>query len=164
MVGSSWRITGLVIVISEGGGMFKPSAVAKGLQIFVVFSLLFPVAGLAKDIKVSEAILAHQKEKVRPSDQSPFEHSQRLRKMGLNPQNLAGEDCALYVKQRLTRNEIARLKQQGVVVHETYVPPVPGKHESGFHLATVAYSSLDLIRRDERCVKLESTEFASKPL
>jgi len=33
--------------------MFKPSAVAKGLQIFVVFSLLFPVAGLAKDIKVS---------------------------------------------------------------------------------------------------------------
>ena len=144
--------------------MFKPSAVVKSLQIFVVFSCFYPVACLAKDIKVSETILAHQKEKVRPSDQSPLEHSQRLRKTGLNPQNLTGEDCALYVKQRLSRNEIARLRQQGVAVHETYVPPVPGKHESGFHLATVAYSSLDLIHRDGRFVRLESTESASKPL
>ena len=140
------------------------SRITRVLQVFVVFSLLYPAACLAEDVKISGSILVHQKGKVRAPGVSPLEHAKKLRKMGLNPENLTAEDCALYVKQRLKHNEIAGLRQRGIVVHQTYVPSVPGKHEMGFHLATVAYSSLDFIRQDPRFLRLESTEFASKPL
>ena len=143
--------------------MFR-SIATKGLQVFVVFSLLYPGACLAGDIKVSGTILAHREKKVRPPGISPFEHARKLRRMGLNPRNLSSEDCALYVERRLRPGEIAQLGRRGVVVHGTYVPPVAGKHEKGFHLATVAYASLNRIREDSRFVRLESTELVNKPL
>ena len=155
-------------MVQKGGGVFK-LRLHKSLQIIIVFSLLYPAACLAAPgqplgAKISGAIRAHQAEKEQAGGLSGAEHAKKLRRLGLNPENLGGEDCALYVKQRLRRNEIASLRQRGIVVHETYVPPVPGKHENGFHLATVAYSSLDFISEDPRFVRLESTEFASKPL
>jgi len=114
--------------------------------------------------KISSEVLVHQRRKQRPPGLPRAEHAGNLRRTGLNPNNLDGEDCALYVRQRLTRQEIGRLRGQGVVTHDTYIPPVPGKHPAGFHLATIRYSSLDLIQSDPRFVRLESTEFLNKPL
>jgi subtilisin family serine protease len=140
------------------------SVLAKSLGVIIVLSLLYPSVGFCSNGKISDTILAHRKAKIRPPGVSPLEHAKKLRGMGLNPNNLSGEDCALYVKQRLRPNEIAGLRRNGVVVHETYIPSVPGKHANGFHLATVSYSALDYVRQDARIVRLESTEFTSKPL
>ncbi|MBN2136792.1 MAG: S8 family serine peptidase, partial [Sedimentisphaerales bacterium] len=143
--------------------MFKLS-IGKGLLVFVALSLVCSSICPAGDVKISGAISAHMRAKERSAGVSAFEHAKKLRRMGLNPANLSGEDCALYVDEPLRRNEIARLRNQGIVVHDIYVPAVAGKHDKGFHLATVSYSALDFIRNDARFARLESVESANKPL
>ncbi len=113
--------------------------------------------------KVSAEIRMHQRAKMRPSGVRNDVHTQNLVKMGLNASNLNAEDCALYVATPLTSREIATLRNQGIEVHETYVPPVAGRHPLGFYLATVLYSSLDQVESDARILKLETTENLSEP-
>jgi len=105
----------------------------------------------------------HQRAKQRPAGVQATQHTQNLLKMGLNARNLDAEDCALYVEKPLVPREIAVLKSQGIEIHETYVPPVPGHHPLGFYLATVAYTSLDQVESDARILKLETTEDLSEP-
>ncbi|MEE9391657.1 MAG: S8 family serine peptidase [Planctomycetota bacterium] len=81
-----------------------------------------------------------------------------LAKIGYRRENLSEEKCALYVKRRLTIGELTVLSAQGVDLHETWVPPVEGKHPHGFYLATVSHESFKLIERDQRFVRVESTE------
>ncbi len=105
----------------------------------------------------------HREEKKRLAGVRGESHARILLKKGLNPNNLNAEDCALYVSLPLTSREIAVLRQQGIDIHETYVPPVAGKHPNGFYLATVQYASLDRVEADARILKLETTENLSEP-
>lgn len=113
--------------------------------------------------KISGEIVAHQKEKIPAPGLNAEEHARQILARGLNAENLESEDCAIYVKNKLTAKEIAELAAKGVIIHETYVPPVPGQHPMGFYLCTVQYSSLGTVAADPRFVRLESTEFLSEP-
>ena len=113
--------------------------------------------------KVSGEILAHQKIKQRPPGRPWPAHERLLRHHGLNPRNLETEDCALYCVQPLTVAEIQQLARQGLtIVPDLWIPPMPGKHPFGFHLATVRYSSVDLLRGDARFARVESSEFRAE--
>lgn len=138
------------------------------LLVFTFVSVTF-LSGTANaqlgESKISGEILAHQKEKAKPADVRAETHRRNLIKYGLNPNNINAEDCALYVEDRLTDAEINELAEKGIIVNlDCWVPAVPGKHPYGFYLATVDYSSLDIIENDSRFTRLESTEFANYPL
>lgn len=115
--------------------------------------------------KVSAEILVHQQIKVRHVGESKEAHRARLYDAGLNPDRLDAEECALYVKGRLSASEMRTLSNQGIEVNNwLWVPPIPGPHPFGFHLAIVPYARLGQVRNDARVVRLESTEVANQPL
>ncbi len=114
--------------------------------------------------KVDGEIVAHRKDKLQPAHKTAAKHRSDLVKFGLNPDNLDREDCALYVKGKLTEQEKLALKEDGIFVHPTYVADVPGKHPYGFYLATVEYNALNKIRNDDRFAYLQSTEFMHEPM
>lgn len=115
--------------------------------------------------KISPKILANRVEKqTRPAGVGANDHRKRVFSKGLNSQNLDGEDCALYSSRPLTAPERAVLAAKGIVIQsDLWVPPVPGKHPDGFHLATVAYASLGEVEADPRIVFLESVEYQLEP-
>ena len=110
--------------------------------------------------KISGEIFNHRDLKREPG----LHTMAQLRGMGLNMEQPDAEDCALYVTERLTKAEIDELSGVGIVVHDVWVPAVPGKHPYGFHLATVDYDSLSVIERDARITRLDTTEQARYPL
>lgn len=115
--------------------------------------------------KIDGEIIAHQQIKQRVAEALRPELTAALVETGVNVHNLEAEGCALYVNQRLSESEMDDLAKRGIVVNRwVWVPPVPGRHPAGFHLATVDYDSLDTIRNDDRFVRLASTEFSSQPL
>jgi subtilisin family serine protease len=115
--------------------------------------------------KISSIILAHQQQKVQPDGLSVDQHRERLRRLGLDAENLTAEQCALYVDGRLSEQEVAILKQQGISVNPYgWVPAVPGRHPHGFHIVTVPYDQLDSIRNNDRFIFLESVESTAYPL
>lgn len=114
--------------------------------------------------KVSSVILAHREAKRLPAGLTPQEHRRLLTARGLNADNLDAEACALYTAGRLSPDDIGILAAQGIAVTPgLWVPPVEGHHAVGFHLATVAYASLDAVRAHARVVRLESVEFLNRP-
>ncbi len=141
---------------------------AAAVRVAVILLLMAFVAPAGAQIppdemqKVSGEILAHKAQKERPAGVSLQQHTQSLQSSGLNIANVDREDCSLYVVNPLTRSEIADLAQKGIQIHETFVPPVPGKHPYGFYLATVDYDALPLIESDARFTRLDSTEFTAQ--
>jgi subtilisin family serine protease len=122
------------------------------------------LAGPAPLQKISPEILLHQEWKVRPPGVSPEDHAASLRELGLDPANLEAEHCAVYVAERLWSGEIEALEHEGIAFHPSlWIPPVPGRHPYGFHLANVPYAKLGLLRDDPRVVRVESTEHAAEP-
>ena len=115
--------------------------------------------------KISGEIYFHQRMKVRPPHVSEPKHLRRVVELGLNEKNLDAEECVLYVKKQLTDEEIQELAASGIMVHPTiWVPPLPGRHPHGFHMATVPYVALDRLDRNDRFVKVMSAERRHKPL
>ena len=114
--------------------------------------------------KIDGMIDLHASLKKRRRSESPADYEMRLRALGLSPDRADTEECALYVERRLSSTEIAQLKEQGILVNPyTWVAPVPGKHELGFHLATVPYARLDVLRTDPRFRRAESVELTVQP-
>lgn len=114
--------------------------------------------------KISSIILAHRQQKIRPDGVTVEEHAERLKTLGLNPDRLDVEEAALYVHERLTPQETAELKQQGIEINPWgWVPAVATHHEHGFHVATVSYDRLDVIRQDDRFIFAESVESVMHP-
>ncbi len=144
---------------------FLRAASVRAAVILLLTVLAVPAGGQDRPgapSKISGEILAHQARKTRPAGLSQIQHVQSLQAAGLSAEDLEREHCALYVAQPLTRAEIAELDRQGVRVHDTFVPPVPGKHPFGFYLATVAYDALAFIEADGRFTRLDSTEFTAQ--
>jgi hypothetical protein len=121
----------------------KPVSQATCLLIFfflLISGIVVPTAhsqGRNGD-KISGLVTAHKQIKERPPGRAIADHKKLLRNLGVNADNLASEDCALYCVERLTVPEIAALAAQGIRVNpDVWIPPVPGKHPTGFHLASV---------------------------
>ena len=93
-----------------------------------------------------------------------FLQSGRARQANVNESSLskAGEkptvEVAIYVNEELSEEKKAFYLAQGIKVGPVYVPPVPGKHPRGFHLAEAEYSSLVLLEADEQIYRVESAE------
>ncbi len=110
-------------------------------------------------------ILANQRFKARIAER-PFE----VRRAMHANRNLAfgdadGEWVALHVRERLDEAEITALAIDGVrVARGLWVPPVPGAHEHGFHLARLEYASIDRVRGDGRFVRITSAATTVDPL
>lgn len=114
--------------------------------------------------KVSGEITYHQQLKQKPKGLLAAAHRSALIQQGLNGDQLDAEECALYTDHQLTAQEIAELAANGIAVApDLWIPPIPGKHPFGFHLATVSYASLDFVRADPRFVRLETAEKANYP-
>jgi subtilisin family serine protease len=138
------------------------------LSFFVLCCILIlnPLAQTFSPVdKISAEIYAHQKEKSLPVGKSALQHKTELIKSGIVMTSLTSENCALYINNKLSSQEIAEYAKQGIIINENiYIPPVPGKHPHGFYLAEVPYNSLSSIEKDTRIVHLESADFASYPL
>jgi subtilisin family serine protease len=115
--------------------------------------------------KISPRILVHRAKKQAPPAGVPMaEHRRRLQDKGLTTENLDTEECAIYSERQLNPAEIAELATQGIQIYpDLWIPPVPGKHPNGYHLATVPYDQLDEIDADARFVRLESAEIRMVP-
>jgi subtilisin family serine protease len=112
--------------------------------------------------KIGGEIHRHRLLKERPPERSVEEHRKRLDRMGLKAPDT--EACALYVAQRLTDEEIRLLGKRGIVVNrDVWVPPVERRHPFGFHIARVAYTSLDALEDDDRFVRVRSLERRLRP-
>lgn len=124
----------------------------------------FSSPGASAD-KISPVILAHREAKRRPVDLDTGAHRAALHARGLNGDDLEGETCALYSIRPLSATEQQELAARGVdITPDIWIPPVEGKHPQGFHLARVAYESLDTVRADPRMIRLESAEMRAKPM
>jgi subtilisin family serine protease len=123
---------------------------------FVALTTL-PAGELGAGGKISGELRFHQRQKARLA--ASMQDAAAWSEEPLSSTELHAERCALYVRRRLTAAEIAALAEQGISASSwAWVPPVPGRHPFGFHLARVRYSSLELIERDERFTRLESVE------
>jgi hypothetical protein len=77
----------------------------------------------------------------------------------LNPDDIEREECAVYVEARLSHDESEAYRSVGIEVYsEPWIPPLPGRHPLGFHLARVLYASLDGLVTDDRIRKVRSLE------
>ncbi len=121
-------------------------------------------AGVSAD-KISPVILAHREDKRRSVEVDPAARRAALKARGLNGDDLDGETCALYSTRPLSADEQQELAARGIDINpDIWIPPVEGRHPQGFHLARVAYDSLDAVRADSRVVRLESAETMARPL
>ena len=153
------RGTVLIRLLFAPGLRFVPGVLC------IVLQVQSSVAQAVSVDKISPQILAHQKAKQRPVGIPHSKHAALLVAQGLNTNNLAGEDCALYTSNQLSQPEIEQLATNGIaVIPGLWIPPVAGKHPFGYYLATVNYQRLDVIRADAHFVRLESTEFQNKPM
>ena len=115
--------------------------------------------------KVSPVILAHREAKRRPIALDAAAHRAALQAGGMNGDDLDGETCALYATGRLSDAEQQELAARGIdITPGLWIPPLAGRHPQGFHLARVAYASLDTVRNDPRMVRLESAEMRARPM
>ncbi|HMN96217.1 MAG TPA: S8 family serine peptidase [Phycisphaerales bacterium] len=113
---------------------------------------------------VSSRILAHRRLKAEAALRPAAERRAVLEQLGLGAGDLDSERVAIYVRNRLDEGDIDALAQEGVrVVRGLFVPPVPGRHPLGFHLAQLEYAAIDRINGDSRVVRVESTEHALAP-
>ncbi len=113
--------------------------------------------------KVSDVIVAHQADKMEEIRKMSRGEISILSVSEESLQRLTTEECAYYVDRPLTDSEITKLADDGIMIHDTYVPPVPGRHPQGFYLATVPYDRLDAVAADARCLRLVSAELPAEP-
>ena len=110
--------------------------------------------------KISGDILAHMKAKSELKGITAAAPAASAARPTAGMRSLDSEECALYVAETLDEDDITSYAARGIIVHETYIPPLPDKqHFYGFYLATVDYDSLDDIEAIANIVRLESTEF-----
>ncbi len=89
----------------------------------------------------------------------PEEQVQCLLDLGLRVDHPTEEEVALYVDAELDASAIAELAVIGVIVQPGFfVPPVPGRHARGFHLAMVGHPSLEAALADPRVTRMASLE------
>ena len=148
----------------------RPEARGRTACLLAAIWLIVGAAGLGaapetRTDKISPVILAHRDAKRQPLALAPEAHRRDLEARGLNAGDLSGESCALYTERPLSAAEREALEGRGIaIVPGLWIPPVAGRHPQGFHLARVAYDSLDAVRDDPRLVRLESAEIRSRPL
>ncbi len=119
----------------------------------------------AEPPRISPEIEAHRELKLRPTGVPAASHASWLRETGLDPDRPDAERCVIYVERRLERDELDDLERHGLELHRAlWVPPVPGRHPYGYHLATVPYAALEVLREHPAVVRVESTEFTARPL
>lgn len=147
--------------------------VLNALTAILVWGIAVPVASFSISLraqeaysnKISQTILVHrEKKQSRPDGLGLVEHRRQLIEKGIDAKNLDAEECAIYSQQPLNEAAIADLAALGVMVYpDLWIPPVPGKHPHGYHLATVPYDRLDEMDADPRFVQLESAEVRLRP-
>jgi len=110
-------------------------------------------------------IIAHKQFKARIADRPLAERRRLHAKMGIAFGDADSESVAVYVRAPLTSAEFDALDAKGLRVNRSlFVPPLPGRHEHGFYLARMNYSSIDRVRGDDRIVRVASTDFLVEPL
>jgi minor extracellular serine protease Vpr len=114
--------------------------------------------------KIGQWIKARQFAKERLASASPAERGAIESAWGIRADELGAERVALYVHERLTPAEMDELASRGIAVNRRlFIPPVPGRHPHGFHLARVPREEFDFIRRDARFVRAASVELRGHP-
>lgn len=86
-----------------------------------------------------------------------------LRLHGMNPENHDSVDIALYTSHELTGAEKKEFAARGVRVGHVWIPPVPGHHPTGYHLANMDFSAKAFLEGDKRVLHATSTEFTAEP-
>ncbi len=81
----------------------------------------------------------------------------------LAPEHLDRAVVALYTNGPLGPTDATELAARGIaLVPGVYIPPVPGRHPLGFHLADVPHGELAWLAADPRCLDLASAESAAR--
>ena len=113
--------------------------------------------------KIDGEIWAHQRSKQKVANLAAKKRGIQLAKLGLNPDHLHSETVALYLDKPLSSVQISGLSTAGIHIHPgIWVPPVPGKHDHGFHLATVPYDRMTFLSKAPWVVRVASAEFADQ--
>lgn len=74
------------------------------------------------------------------------------------------EEVAIYLDSPLSDAEITEFKDNGIRINPNiWVPPVPGRHPLGFHLAEMDYTAVPYARSQSRIRMLWSTEDMAQP-
>ena len=74
------------------------------------------------------------------------------------------ESCALYVAEQLSPERIAELRERQIEVNDwIWVPPVPGKHSLGFHIARVPYTRINELAAAPDILRLRSIDHIGHP-
>lgn len=107
--------------------------------------------------KISPAIQEHRQLKVKGANKAS------LIERGVLMSQPATEECAYYVAGQLSASQKAELAKMGVIIHDTYVPPVGKKFPFGYHMATVPYAALDALIENATLVRLDTVEISAKP-
>jgi len=145
------------------GSLSVSGATADGVRPLPSRAVAIADPGAAPDSICGE-ILAHQRFKAAIADRPVAERRRLHEAMGIAFGDADSATVAMYVRERLGDAEIDALANEGVLVNRgVWVPPVPGRHAHGFHLARMEYASIDRVRGDARFVRVASTEFLLEP-
>ena len=138
------------------------TALASVLVLFAVAALAFAAArpGVAR---IDGRIARHAVIRQQVPGSSDADYRRFLSKHGLTD-HAGAEDCAVYVTAPWSAAEQQAWRRRGVEINpDVWIPPVPGRHAYGFHLARVPYTLLPALARDPRVVRIASTELARRP-
>ncbi len=76
----------------------------------------------------------------------------------------AHELCAVYVTKKPGPAEQTEWARRGIrLLRPGWIPPVPGHHEHGYHLARVPYSEIAALAAESNVVRIGSVETAKQP-
>lgn len=114
--------------------------------------------------KISPMIKRNQRRKADILSKKPTANRNDLIVAGIGGESFNAEECAVYVHQPLSDEEITEMAAQGIEINSwAWVPPVQGRHPFGFYLAKVNYESMGIAQADPRIVRLSSVERMLSP-
>ena len=87
----------------------------------------------------------------------------QMQALGMNIANISIQKIYIYVKQKLTTEQVSSLQTMGIVLYlDSWIPPV-GNHSTGFYLAAMPVDKLDNLAAEGYVVRLDSAETKSEP-
>lgn len=138
-------------------------SVSLALSILVLPTVVVGDNQVSNDSKICGEVTANRIMKERAATRSPGERDALLRLHGMDPANHDSIDVALYATHELSAAEKKEFAAKGIRVRDAWVPPVPGHHPHGYHLANMSFGAKSFAENDDRVVFVASLEFTDEP-
>lgn len=137
--------------------------------ILLLLAVALPSVQLAsaQDGRVGALIRLHEMQKARICHASLLQLSdsrEDLYSAQLDGSHPNSESCAVYVQKRMTPDQLREWSSWGIALDDDlFIPPLPGKHPHGFHVAVIPYELIEKVAATDGVIRLRTLELPMEP-